>query len=124
MFPLYITITPNWYNKLGYLEGAITHSLIYDLQEMFYALYSNNSAINIQVTKWFEAHISWLEAQVADYKKDSAPLDPFWETANLLLAQLKGLTAGYNQYAPPGHVILPFSLFHSSLFEIIFFNKP
>ena len=88
---------------VGYLEGTITQPLIYDFQMTFNALYPNSSSLNQQVIKWFETHISWLEAQVANYKGQGM-LDPFWNYIDLLLSQLRGMVVGYNQYAPPGQV--------------------
>lgn len=99
------------HNLSGYFEGATSSSLIYDLHEMFNALYPNTSALNKQITQWFETHISWIQMQISDYKQEASKnisaYDPFWETAGVLIAQLEGLVSGYNDYAAPGQVYSP-----------------
>lgn len=93
----------NTVNELfaGYLEGAVSHEMIFQLHSMFNALYSNSSSLNLQIEQWFETHIEWLENQVSASNQSQ-----FWSAAGAIMAQTRGLVAGYNAHAPSGQVLI------------------
>lgn len=73
---------PGAYFAAGYLEGYLTSSRITGLG------FSNLSA---DVNGWISDHIGYMYTKAGDQSSD-----PFWYQVELILRQVEGLTAGYN----------------------------
>eukprot|EP00055_Hartaetosiga_balthica_P008244 m.30036 g.30036 ORF g.30036 m.30036 type:complete len:561 (-) comp6198_c0_seq1:242-1924(-) len=85
--------------SMGYLEGKLTQSLIWDAFLNFNAsnAYLENGFLPQDVQSFVNTQTMWLQDQVnSDYNKD-----PYWRNVNLLLLQSLGVQDGYVQSAPP-----------------------
>jgi hypothetical protein len=75
----------------GFLEGCLTHDLMWDMWNTTNANYPVSDA----VVAFLTTNDAWVRSQIAAF-----PSDPYWIHVNLVLEQTAGMLAGHNSVAP------------------------
>jgi hypothetical protein len=85
----------------GYLEGALTHELIYYNYLNIYGAFFNGEKPDIveKAKDWYKGQRMWMEGMIAK----EANKNVLWHYAAFLLRQFYGLYNGYNAVAPGEH---------------------
>lgn len=75
----------------GFLEGYLTHSLIYDYWHNYIANeYGSWNNSNPQALQFLEDQVAWIYDQI-----EKNP-DPYWQTVSFIMHQFEGLVQGFN----------------------------
>jgi len=87
-------------HSVGYAEGYLTHTRIRQFFQNVYADWFGNATRHTsgkaaRIYHWLEENMAWVTKQVAANQGDA-----YWEKIGLVVAQLDGLVAGYNDAAP------------------------
>jgi hypothetical protein len=86
----------------GYLEGHLSQKAIYDgFQNIYSQFFTLGKPPPAKILAWVGAHMEWVEAQVKAGRATSA----YWASVGAILAQLRGLAAGYAAAAPPDQAL-------------------
>ena len=81
----------------GYLEGYLTQKAMYvSYQNIYSQFFTVHMPPPAKFVTWIDTHMAWVRGKVS---AESAT-DSYWEAVGAVLAQLDGLTAGYNSVAP------------------------
>lgn len=84
---------------MGYLEGVLTQTRIYDHFSNLYRLnyyYENNSKMPDFVADFVDKQRTWIRNSFLLNEGD-----PYWQNVFAIARQLEGLRDGYNSVAPP-----------------------
>lgn len=96
----------------GYLEGAATAQRIAEsYANINYFFWNSTTHVPAEISTWFATNEAWMRDQVTLQASD-----PFWVMVGLLLAQMDGLTDGYNSVAPSNETmtLLQFQILSST----------
>ena len=83
----------------GYLEGSLSQKSIWAAyQNMYPQFFTMGSPPPAKFTAWMGEHMEWVVAKAAAGASSDRP--EYWAAVGAILAQLKGISAGYSSAAP------------------------
>jgi hypothetical protein len=90
----------------GYLEGALSQTAIWHAyQNMYGQFFMLGKPPPKKFTDWMDEHMQWLAAQVKEGSATPGPEHAYWVAVGAVLAQLRGVSAGYTSAAPSGQAM-------------------
>ncbi|KAJ5074033.1 phospholipase b [Anaeramoeba ignava] len=95
----------------GYLEGALTHSRIFQHRHNIYDWMLNHYAPNKiwspSLYKFLEDNLNYTKDNIKKYSAE----DPYWQATGYILDQFEGLVEGYQKYYDSGEKLTELDLF-------------